>query len=268
MRLKLLTALILLLGADATAQTFAGSGTYLVGVDIEAGTYRSAVGPDGSCYWERLSGLSGESDEIMANEIVSRGTVLAEIKPSDYAFKTSGCANWRRIDVGTSRIRYGGAADGGGEQREVCVQFTGLVRMDVEEAETALENGTAFEPYVYPCKRLTVCARTAWADEMEDRCLQSRERNYPVKDVTQIRLEIIRDSRRAYEESGGVCGCPYNRDRSDERCGVASLYASRAAESPLCYPSDVTEAMLDEHRTANPRIWETVRPPYPADPPK
>ena len=42
-------------------------GTWLVGEDISAGRYRAMT--DGDCYWERLSGLSGELDDIIANSV-------------------------------------------------------------------------------------------------------------------------------------------------------------------------------------------------------
>ena len=41
------------------------NGTYQVGIDWQPGRYRFAT--SGSCYWERLSGFSGEADDVIAN---------------------------------------------------------------------------------------------------------------------------------------------------------------------------------------------------------
>ena len=106
MRLIHIIAPALTIAMSLGAQTFDGSGTYIVGVDIEAGTYRSEAGQRGLCYWARLSGLSGELSDVIANEAAARGTVIVEISASDYAFKTSDCAPWRRVDTATSEVRY------------------------------------------------------------------------------------------------------------------------------------------------------------------
>jgi hypothetical protein len=64
-------------------------GTYIVGEDIAPGIYRGETGPDflDSCYWERLSDLSGELDAILANDN-SVGQYYIEIKSTDEAFHT------------------------------------------------------------------------------------------------------------------------------------------------------------------------------------
>jgi len=66
-------------------------GKWVVGVHIEAGTYQAEGGD--SCYWERLSGVSGEFDDILANDLPS-GSAIVEISSSDYAFNSSGCGEW------------------------------------------------------------------------------------------------------------------------------------------------------------------------------
>ncbi len=82
------------IGAAAVAggATTIAEGTWLVGSDIAPGTYRTQTEGDGifdSCYWARLSDLSGELDAIIANENVS-GQGLVTIEASDFAFET-GC---------------------------------------------------------------------------------------------------------------------------------------------------------------------------------
>ena len=102
---------VLLLTPSLGAQSFSGSGTYIVGVDIDAGTYRSGVGPSGSCYWARLSGPSVNLNEIITHKMIRGGSTGVEIKRSDYAFKTQHCAEWRRIDTGESVNRNQGEVD-------------------------------------------------------------------------------------------------------------------------------------------------------------
>lgn len=73
------------------ADTF-GEGTQIVGTDIQPGTYRAA-NPGDFCSWERLSGLSGDFDDIIAIEIPDGPTVVS-IEPSDAAFTSSDCGQW------------------------------------------------------------------------------------------------------------------------------------------------------------------------------
>ena len=63
-------------------------GTYLMGRDIEAGTYRGKAGDDilASCYWARLSNVSG-SDDILANDNAT-GQYFIEVLSSDFALNT------------------------------------------------------------------------------------------------------------------------------------------------------------------------------------
>ena len=64
-------------------------GTYLVGRDIAPGTYRGKAGTGvvDSCYWERLSGLSGDFDDLIANDNAN-GSYYVTIDASDVAFTT------------------------------------------------------------------------------------------------------------------------------------------------------------------------------------
>lgn len=77
-----------------------GAGVWEVGDEIPPGTYVTVVPGDGifdSCYWARLSGFSGELDDILANDLVdggSRGRV--EIRSSDTGVAFSGGCTWTR----------------------------------------------------------------------------------------------------------------------------------------------------------------------------
>ena len=73
---------------------FEGDGTYIVGVDIAAGVWRSDG--TGSCYWERQSGFSGGGvDDIIANDN-SDGPTIVQISASDKGFKSSRCGTWTK----------------------------------------------------------------------------------------------------------------------------------------------------------------------------
>ena len=72
-----------------------GDGTYLVGVDIGPGIYRA---PGGAiCQWERLSGLGGEFDDIIAMDFTENSRQLVEVKATDVAFKVSACGRWEMV---------------------------------------------------------------------------------------------------------------------------------------------------------------------------
>lgn len=62
------------------------AGTYLIGRDIQAGIYKGQAGDDfsGSCYWERLSGVSGDFNDIIANDNAT-GQFYIEVAPTDFA---------------------------------------------------------------------------------------------------------------------------------------------------------------------------------------
>ena len=57
----------------------------------------------------------------------------------------------------------------------------------------------------------------------------------------QIRQRLIRQSIAAYP---GNCPCPYSTDRGGRRCGGRSAYSRPGGAAPLCYPRDVTPAMI------------------------
>lgn len=62
---------------------------YIVGTDIEPGTYKSS-GQDG-CYWERMGDFSGNS--ILDNDNAS-GQAVVTINATDKGFESSRCGTW------------------------------------------------------------------------------------------------------------------------------------------------------------------------------
>jgi hypothetical protein len=78
--------------------SIAGDGTYIVGGDVQPGTYKSAGPGDrpvGMCYWARHKDTTGDMDSIIANNL-GKGPQVVTIKKTDGAFETRGCATWAR----------------------------------------------------------------------------------------------------------------------------------------------------------------------------
>lgn len=78
-----------------------GNGTHLVDDDIPAGTYHTD-GPDEDditphCYWARLSGTSGELDDVIANDNIE-GSSVVTVEESDVALELSGGCDWELED--------------------------------------------------------------------------------------------------------------------------------------------------------------------------
>ena len=84
--------------ANAAATTMAADSTYIVGVDIEPGLYASAGPVDGdvNCWGTRLSGFSGEADDVIAYAY-GKGRVVVDVKATDAAFESWNCLPWIRI---------------------------------------------------------------------------------------------------------------------------------------------------------------------------
>lgn len=64
----------------------------------------------------------------------------------------------------------------------------------------------------------------------------------------QIRQRIIHDSISAYS---GNCPCPFNTMRNGRSCGGRSAYSRPGGKAPLCYPQDVSKAMVDQYRRSH-----------------
>ncbi len=72
-----------------------GPGAWQVGVEITPGRWATDAAVN-DCYWERLSGFSGEFRQLIANDFTS-GRVVVDISSSDAGFNSSRCGNWTRI---------------------------------------------------------------------------------------------------------------------------------------------------------------------------
>ena len=76
------------------SDTSFGSGTYIVGIDIAPGEYRSIAEERSKCVWSRLSATDGEFSSELGWNFAEDGYTYATILPTDYAFESSGCAKW------------------------------------------------------------------------------------------------------------------------------------------------------------------------------
>ena len=80
--------------AAAKANTFGGDGIYLVGTDIQVGTYKAGPSPD--CYTEVDRDLDDNIDSIMSNNITS-GPVVLKVPSNAKAIKVNGCADFHKV---------------------------------------------------------------------------------------------------------------------------------------------------------------------------
>ncbi|WP_442966712.1 SH3 domain-containing protein [Rhizobium sp. C1] len=69
----------------------------------------------------------------------------------------------------------------------------------------------------------------------------------PLLSDATIIARIISESISSYP---GNCPCPNNRDRAGHKCGRRSAYSRPGGYSPVCYPTDVTKAMIEAFRNA------------------
>ena len=72
----------------------------------------------------------------------------------------------------------------------------------------------------------------------------------------QIRQLIMQQSLSYYS---GSCPCPYNVDRAGRRCGRRSAYSRPGGASPLCYPSEVSDAQVRAFRSRQRRLNAIAR---------
>lgn len=77
------------LEAAAKANQFEGDGVYIVGQDVQPGTYKSAGGD--TCYWARKT----KNGEIIDNHLGAGPTVVV-IKASDFSIEARGCQPFRK----------------------------------------------------------------------------------------------------------------------------------------------------------------------------
>jgi len=78
--------------------------------------------------------------------------------------------------------------------------------------------------------------------------LEAKERAAQLS-AARIRQILIEESVSAYS---GSCPCPYSTARNGSRCGRRSAYSRPGGADVLCYPKDVSDALVEQYRAAHP----------------
>ena len=77
-----------------------GDGSYVVGVDIEPGTYVADAGED-QCDWFRTAPF-GDTSPDNSGGYVSKGRQIASIFAGDSGFHSNGCGTWKPLDLASN----------------------------------------------------------------------------------------------------------------------------------------------------------------------
>ena len=64
----------------------------------------------------------------------------------------------------------------------------------------------------------------------------------------EIKKKIIQQSIAEYP---GVCPCPYSLNRRGNPCANFSAYVKLGGYTPICYETDITPEMIEEHLKKN-----------------
>lgn len=82
-------------------------GNFVVGKDIQPGTYRTRTASSG-CYYARLSGFGGTLGEIITNANTDAPAIVT-ISASDKGFQSTGCGSWTKdlSAITTSKTSFG-----------------------------------------------------------------------------------------------------------------------------------------------------------------
>lgn len=70
----------------------------------------------------------------------------------------------------------------------------------------------------------------------------------PALSVAAVAKLLIAESIASYP---GSCACPYQTDRGGRSCGRRSAHSRPGGYSPLCYPADITPAMVASYRASH-----------------
>lgn len=81
------------LSAITTSQTSFADGEYIVGTDMQPGTYKSSGGS--GCYWARLADFVGGVHSLLANDNTDTPAIVA-ISATDKGFQSKGCGTWTK----------------------------------------------------------------------------------------------------------------------------------------------------------------------------
>jgi hypothetical protein len=77
---------------------------------------------------------------------------------------------------------------------------------------------------------------------------ESKRKVEAVLTAAAIAAIIVQASRNDYYRTGHPCACPDDRERNGSACGGRSAYSRPGGAAPLCYPGDVSAAMIQSYR--------------------
>lgn len=79
---------------------------------------------------------------------------------------------------------------------------------------------------------------------------QTQSNDTPIEESdAAVIAALIAASIAAYRAgTGGNCACPNDVDRAGRRCGARSAHSRPGGWDVLCYPADITPAMIAAHR--------------------
>jgi hypothetical protein len=75
-------------------RSFSGDGTYLVGKDIEPGTYKASAST--GCYWARLSDADGGGIDNIIDNNNTDGPAVITVGAGDFAVQVARCGTFRK----------------------------------------------------------------------------------------------------------------------------------------------------------------------------
>lgn len=81
------------LGSNSGSTSGIGDGSYLVGTEIQPGTWKSSGVEGGLCYAD----TQNEAGDILQQEVAAEGSVIIRITGKAYTFKSSGCVSWKKV---------------------------------------------------------------------------------------------------------------------------------------------------------------------------
>jgi hypothetical protein len=77
---------------------------------------------------------------------------------------------------------------------------------------------------------------------------ENRRKVEAVLTTAAIAAIIVQTSRDQYHAGGRPCACPDDSMRNGRACGGRSAYSRPGGAAPLCYPSDVSAAMVESYK--------------------
>jgi hypothetical protein len=141
-----------------------GEGTWAVGVDIAPGTYR-ASGESG-CYWQRVSGFGGTTDQIIANDFAT-GSAVVTIEPTDKGFGSRRCGDWTATSGGANAGAQTTTTTTGGGGAAASLRHCGIGVSATPGVSCELANNVFYEYYKAVHNGKDTTALSVWSPQVK-----------------------------------------------------------------------------------------------------